>query len=134
MAAVLGAIFLVAAATLLVVWLGTPALVKRAIAVSGDAAASLADPTASEERKAALARAHSLALFRIFFRTTLILAVALAVPLAALWPLDRERLVSLPAVLAVTTSIPFIAACAGAGMAAALLWSLARRGGPRPGS
>jgi hypothetical protein len=127
----LGAIFIVVAFVGLIFVFRAPAHLKRALAVSQEAAAVLRNPEATDDDKEKAAQRSSVQLFGQFFLIMASFAGALLAPVGVIWLLDLAHILSLQAVLAQTMSVTFLVACTviGCAIAFALPRLRARRAG-----
>jgi hypothetical protein len=120
--AVGGGVFLVVAFVWLLFVFRAPAHLKQVLAVSQEASAILRDSTATDDAKEQMAQKCSVKLFGLFLLIVLTFVGALLAPVAVLWVLDFLHLISLPAVIHMTTSVTFLVTCTVVGCLISFLW------------
>ncbi|HEX5050317.1 MAG TPA: hypothetical protein VFZ65_00965 [Planctomycetota bacterium] len=111
------ALFLVLTFLGLVARLGIPARAGDAVARTQRAVADLRNRDLSELDKEKATRAHASALFGLFLLITLLSAVALLLPLGAVWLVAAAGLCDFQAVLDATLSWPILLGATFAGIA-----------------
>lgn len=96
---------------------------------SGECLAVLRDPATTDDAKETALRGHAVRLFGLFGWLAGGSALALGLPLAGVWMLDRAGLASWPGVLAVLQRLDFLAGTAVVGLLGFLVVRRLRRTG-----
>ena len=121
------AILMVVAFAGIVTWTGVPAQAREVVRRTSASRAVVLDRSLTDQQKERHLRAEAPRLIGLLGRIVLGSALALALPLGALWMLDRLGLASLADVLAVLVRLDFILAVSAAGVLGAWWW-VGRRG------
>lgn len=121
---VLLAVLVVVLFALGVGWMDLPARAREAGARSRDGLDALRDPALDDRAKEEALRRVAVRLFGLFGRLAGGGLLALGLPLAAVWLLDRAGVASLGAVLSVLERPDFLAAATGGGL---LLYLVVRK-------
>jgi len=120
----IAALLVVVAFMALLMVFGVPRHANQVFARSRQALADMRSDTLGEEEKERAVQGHAIALFGAFALVTLLSALALAVPIGALWLLSLGDLVAFEPVLDATMSWPVLLAATVLGV---LLFGMRRR-------